>query len=93
MVKIALAPDISRCIETTAKKELDSVTSELLISKKTSKTLQEKAEMLRQFLLTADFKKLRAESEPHLIAGKKVLFSLSMENGILRHSMTFRNVR
>ncbi len=92
MLIIELDPDISRCIEMTAKKELESVTSELLSSENPSKTLLEKAEVLRQFLLTADLKKLRAESEPHLIAGKKVLFSLSMENGILRHSMTFRSV-
>ena len=47
----------------------------------------EKAETLRLFLETADFKKLRAESEKQLIEGKTVLFTVYLEGRASKYEM------
>ena len=48
---------------------------------------EEKLETLRLFLETADFRKLRAESEKHLAEGKSVRFTVYFEDGVLRCEM------
>ena len=52
-----------------------------------SKELEEKLEVLRLFLETADFKKLRSESEKQLTAGRTVRFLVHMENGVPDYEM------
>lgn len=74
MLRIELIPDLSHCIETVAKREHTAVSKQLLMSGQRNKELVEKLEILRLFLETADFKKLRAESEKRLMEGKKVKF-------------------
>ncbi len=49
--------------------------------------LAEKAEILRLFLESADFNKLRAESEKHLLAGRKVKFLVHLERGQPKYEM------
>jgi hypothetical protein len=48
---------------------------------------EEKAEILRLFLQTGDFKKLRAESEKFLIERKVVRFVIYAERGVPRYAM------
>lgn len=72
---ITLSPDLEHCIETTAKAEFNRVTG-LLLSGQADKELADRAELLRDFLSAADFKKLRADSEKILLAGKRVRFQL-----------------
>lgn len=74
MLKVELVPDLSHCIEAVAKKEYNTVTKQLLKSGEENKELEEKLEILGLFLETADFRKLRAESEKILVEGKKVKF-------------------
>jgi hypothetical protein len=81
MQKIELIPDLEHCIETVAKREYELVLKQLLTRKRRNKGLEEKLEILRLFLETADFTKLRAESEKHLVEGKAVRFSVFLENG------------
>jgi hypothetical protein len=81
MQRIELIPDLEHCIETVAKREYEVVLKQLLTRKRRNKTLEEKLEILRLFLETADFTKLRAESEKYLVEGKAVRFSVFMENG------------
>jgi len=88
MIKIELIPDLSHCIETTAKKEFDRVAVDLVSSEEASDTLKEKIKILRSFLSTADFKKLRAESEPFLVEGCTVIFTLCSEDNSIKHTMT-----
>jgi len=81
MQKIELIPDLDHCIETVAKREHAEVLKQLLTKKRRNKGLEEKLEILRLFLETADFTKLRAESEKQLVEGKAVRFRVFLENG------------
>jgi hypothetical protein len=87
MLQIELVPDLSHCIETVAKKEYEGTLKQLLASEEINKELEEKAEILRLFLQTADFKKLRAKSEKFLIEGKAVKFVIYEERGALKYAI------
>jgi wyosine [tRNA(Phe)-imidazoG37] synthetase (radical SAM superfamily) len=54
---------------------------------KGDKNLEQKIELLRLFLETADFRQLRAESERHLSEGKIVRFVLTLDKGKPRYEM------
>ena len=62
-------------METQAKRQYEQILGELLKQGK-EKGLAEKLETLKLFLESADFNKLRSESEKHLIEGKRVKFIL-----------------
>ena len=87
MLKIELIPELDRCIETTAKKEYTALQTQLLALGKENPELEERLEVLRVLLETADFKKLRAESERKLMKGKQVRFVVYLEKGISRYEM------
>jgi hypothetical protein len=87
MTRIELLPDIDHCIETMARREFRDTARKLLSSDAANADLEEKAEILRLFLETADFKRLRAKSEPHLLRGETVRFSVYMEDGALKCRM------
>ena len=84
---IELTPDLLSCIETVAKREYNDVTRTLLTATPQDETIVEKAEVLKLFLETADFRKLRAESEKHLLNGKRVKFMVSLKDKQLRYEM------
>lgn len=81
MLRIELVPDISHCIETVAKREYGDTLEKLLAAGEANELLQEKVELLRIFLETMDFGRLRRESEKHLVEGKKVKFVIYLEEG------------
>jgi hypothetical protein len=87
MLKIELVPTLSQCIETIARKKYDETVSQLLVSGEHNSKLLEIAELLKNFLETADFKKLRAESERHLVEGRNVKFVVYAEGGVLRYEI------
>jgi len=87
MLELELIPTMSQCIETVARKRHDETVRQLLASGKQNKKLLETAGLLKKFLETADFKKLRAESEGLLIEGRKVKFLLQFDGGNLRYEM------
>ncbi len=88
MLKLELVPDLNHCIETVAKKEYNETVHRLLSSEDTSDELKNKAEILRLFLETADFKKLRAESEPHLLQGEQVRFIVYLQDSaVVKYEM------
>ena len=76
MLRIELIPDLAHCVETVARREHTAVSKQLLTPSKGNKELEEKLEILRLFLETANFQKLRAESEKRLIEGKAVKFMI-----------------
>jgi uncharacterized protein YukJ len=82
MLRVELIPDLSHCIETVAKREHTAVSKQLLASGQRNKELEEKLEVLKFFLETADFKKLRAESEKRLMEGRKVKFLVYRDKGV-----------
>ena len=87
MCRIELAPDLSSCIETVAKREHEEVVKKLLAVAEPDPALVEKAETLRAFLESADLKGLRAESEKHLVEGRKVRFIVSRKDGVMKYEM------
>jgi hypothetical protein len=73
-------------VETQAKRQYNQLVRQLL-EKDADTELTEKAEILRLFLESADFNKLRAESEKHLVEGRKVRFIVHLDRGQPRYEM------
>ena len=73
-------------METQAKRRYNQVLGELL-KQGGEGELAEKLETLRLFLDSADFNKLRSESEKHLVEGKGVKFILYLEKGMPKYEM------
>ena len=86
-MKIELIPTLDLCIEGTARQEFKKSANEYVQHGKKDRKLEQKIELLRMFLETMDFRKLRAESEKHLIEGKKVKFILTLEKGKPKYEM------
>ena len=84
---IELIPDLSHCIETVARREHAAILRQLLATPKGHEDLENRLEILRLFLKTADFKKLRAESEKQLTEGKGVRFLVYLEAGMPQYQM------
>jgi hypothetical protein len=76
MMEIRLEPSLSSCIETVAKAEYERVLSLLLKGKQEDHQLEEELELLRVFLESADFSRLRGLSEKFLLDGRRVEFIL-----------------
>ena len=87
MVTIELIPDTSHCIETVAKREYNKALSELLTFEKQNEHLQRRIEILKTFLETMDFSKLRQESETHIIEGRKVKFVVYLQGTAVHYEM------
>ena len=85
-IYIEIEPDLEACVETKAKRQYNQIVSELLKNGEQGE-LTEKLELLRLFLESADFNKLRSESEKHLVEGKKIKFILHLEKGKPKHEM------
>jgi hypothetical protein len=73
-------------VETQAKRQYNQLVRQLL-EEDTSTELTEKAETLRLFLESADFNRLRAESEKHLVEGRKVIFIVHLDRGQPKYVM------
>lgn len=84
MVQVELVPDLSHCIETVAKNEYRAAMAKLLAAGETDEDLQQRLELLRLFLETADFRTLRRESEKYLIEGCSVRFVVYLQEGSVK---------
>ena len=80
ITRIELLPDLSYCVETRAKQKYAATMSRIL-SGDQSPGREERLDLLKTFLETADFSRLRRESEEHMIQGQKVKFVLSGSAG------------
>jgi hypothetical protein len=87
MPQIELVPTLDLCIEGTARQEFLRITGDCLQRGKADRALEERIDLLRMFLETADFRRLRAESERHQVEGKKVRFFLYLEDGRPRYEL------
>jgi len=76
MTELELIPTLEHCIESAARQSYSDMTRRLLAGTSDS-VLLEKAEMLRIFLETADFPRLRSESEPLLVNNRRVRFVIA----------------
>lgn len=87
MLQIELIPDLTHCIETVARKEYNDLIKAYLRAGTSDAELEEKIELLRSFLETTDFRKLRQESESYLLQGLKVKFIVYQEDGETRYRL------
>jgi hypothetical protein len=78
---IELFPSLSHCIETTAREEFWDSVNQYMEGGQEDKKLEGRIELLKAFLESMDFKKLRSQSEKHLIEGKKVKFVICWKEG------------
>ncbi len=74
MVCVELFPSLSHCIETVAKEEYWSSVNKFMEDEQEDKELQQRIELLKAFLESMDFRRLRRESEKHLMQGGTVKF-------------------
>jgi len=82
MLKIELVPDLSHCIETVARRKHAELSHRLLGNEAGNAETEDKLEILRLFLETADFRKLRSESEKRFMEGRKVKFVVYLDNDV-----------
>ncbi|MFZ7110063.1 MAG: hypothetical protein ACOWYE_00130 [Desulfatiglandales bacterium] len=75
-MELRLEPDTVHCIESVTKKRYNRVLNTLLKGGQEDEQLLEELELLRLFLETGDFRKLRGISEEFLRSGKRVEFIL-----------------
>ncbi|UCH51880.1 MAG: hypothetical protein JSV54_03815 [Chloroflexota bacterium] len=87
MVQIELIPDLCHCIETVARKEYEKLARSYLQAGKGDSDFEDKVELLRDFLESADFRKLRKQSEEYLLKGQNIKFILYRERGKAKHKM------
>ena len=87
MDDIELFPSLSNCIETTAREEFWNSVNQCMESEREDKELDEKIELLKAFLESTDFGKLRSQSERYLVEGKKVKFVICWKEGELCYEM------
>jgi hypothetical protein len=87
MESIELFPSLSHCIETTAREEFWNLVNQYMDSGQEDKKLEERIELLKAFLDSTDFKKLRSQSETYLIEGKQVKFVVRWKKGKLNYEM------
>ncbi len=78
---IELLPSLSHCIETTAREEFWNSVNQYMEGGQEDKKLEERIELLKAFLESMDFKKLRSQSEQHLVEGRHVSFVISWKEG------------
>ncbi len=84
-LELVLEVDPDHCVETVAKGEYERITRALLQEGGDDEALGERLELLREFLLTADFPALRRSSEERFLRGERVSFYLRREGGNLSY--------
>ena len=87
MYDVELFPSLSHCIETTAREEFWNSVNQYTKGGQGDKNLEERIELLKAFLESMDFKKLRSQSERYLVEGKQVKFIISWKEGKLSYEM------
>jgi hypothetical protein len=84
---IELFPSLYHCIETTAKEEFWNLVNRHMEGGQEDKKLEDRIELLKAFLESTDFKKLRSQSERYLIEDKQVKFAIFWKEGKLSYEM------
>ena len=84
---IELFPNLSHCIETIAREEFWNSVNQYMKGGQGDKKLEERIELLKSFLESLNFKKLRNQSERYLVEGKQVKFVISWKEGKLNYEM------
>jgi len=89
-MEIEFEPNLSHCIQTLAKREYDQIMSHLLETSADKPKLGERLEILKSFLESTDFNKLRSEYEPYIVQGKQVTFTLYTQADTTKYRMEIK---
>jgi hypothetical protein len=84
---VELFPTFSRCVETAAREEFREAVAQYMKGARRDEELEQRIQLVRAFLESADFGRLRSESEIHLKQGRKVKFVLRWKDGKLSYKM------
>lgn len=87
MFGIELFPHLSRCIETTAREEFWNSVNQYMEGGQKDRKLEDRIKLLKAFLESMDFRKLRSQSERYLAEGRQVKFAVSWEKGKLSYEV------
>jgi hypothetical protein len=87
IVPIELKPSLSSCIEALSKKEYERILNLLLKKGPVNEELGERLEVLRLFLESTDFGRLRGQYESYLAEGKEVTFQIYSEEGEVSYQL------
>jgi len=82
-----LLPSLSHCIETVAREEFWSLVNRYMESVQEDKEVENNIKLLKAFLESMDFKKLRRESEEHLTQGRTIKFVVYWKEGEPNYDM------
>ncbi len=74
-------PTLEHCVETLSRNEFWSSVSQYVERGLADKDLEAKIELLKAFLESADFRRLRSQSEKCLVEGQKVKFVVCWRRG------------
>jgi len=88
MKPVKLHPSTESCVETAAQHRFRDLSQSALRGEKMNDDTMQEIDLLRRFLETADFPRLRAESEGSIREGRKVTFHISETDGEVRCRMT-----
>jgi len=77
--QLVLEVDPDHCVETAARAEYDGIMRALLREGGDDEELGERLELLREFLVSADFAALRGLCEERFLRGERVRFFLRRE--------------
>lgn len=75
-MEIKYIPDLSNCVEALAKQDYNRTVKKMLESKEETRPLEKRLQIIKEFLESNDFGKLRSWYEPYLVEEKKVVFIL-----------------
>lgn len=84
---IELLPSLSHCIETVAREEFWSLVNKYMESVQEDKEVENNIKLLKAFLESMDFKRLRRESEEHLTQGRTIKFVVYWKEGEPNYDM------
>lgn len=87
MYDIELIPSLPHCIETTAREKFWNSVNQYMKGGQEDNKLEDRIWLLKSFLESMDFKKLRSQSERYLVEGKQVKFVISWKKGKPNYEM------
>jgi len=74
-------PTLDECVETLARRRMNKTLQSLMETALADREAEEEFALLKRFIESADFRRLRAESEPELLQGHRVAFNVGMDSG------------
>jgi hypothetical protein len=89
---VTLEPDTSHCVETVAKKEYERVLNLLINGNQPDSQLEDRLELLRLFLESADFGKLRSRCDDFLLHGRRIVVRLTSTTEALEYEIEINEV-